>query len=172
MSAIDAHPPPDPAFRFDAFLHPHRSLSIAGFRLLMAVLIVISLIIGGVFLAAGAWPIFGFYGLDILIIYLALRKNYKNALIYEKVRLNDDILLVEKGDRHGVTESWTFQPYWLRVHVDDPDKHHARVRLTSHGTSVIVGAFLSPEERLEFAAALRRALSEVRGPQPQEAGGL
>jgi len=46
------------------------------------------------------------------------------------------------------------------------------VRLTSHGKSVIVGSFLSPEERLDFAAALRRALDEVRGPQPQEAGGI
>lgn len=172
MSAIDAHPPSDPDFRFDAFLHPHRSLSIPGFRLLMGVLIAISLVVGGVFLAAGAWPVFGFYGLDVLIIYIALRKNYRNALIYEKVRLNDEVLLVEKGDRHGVSQVLEFQPYWLRVHVDDPGKHHAQVRLTSHGKSVIIGSFLSPEERLDFAAALRRALDEVRGPQAQEAGGL
>ena len=158
--------------RFDAFLHPHRSLSRTGFFVLMGVLIAISLIIGGIFLAAGAWPVFGLYGLDVLIIYLAFRKNYKNAQIYEKVRLSDDLLLVEKSDREGQKQQWTFQPYWLRVTVDDPDAHDNKVRLTSHGKSVTIGAFLSPEERLEFAAALVRALDDLRQPRPQEAGGI
>ena len=179
MSLSDANPAPGPApgleLRFDAFLHPHRSLSLTGFRILMAVLVSISLIMGGMFLAAGAWPVFGFYGLDILILYLAFRKNYRSAMIYEKVRLSDDTLWVEKGDRRGVHQVWEFQPYWLRVTIENPGQHNNYVRLTSHGRSVTIGAFLSPEERLDFAAALDRALHEVRRPllraPPQEAGG-
>ena len=172
MSVIDDQPLSDQAFHFDAFLHPHRSLSRGGFFLLMGALVAISLIIGGIFLSAGAWPVFGLYGLDVLIVYLAFRKNYRNAQIYEKVRLSDHVLLVEKGDRGGKTHQWRFQPHWLRVTVDDPDAHDNKVRLSSHGTTVTVGAFLSPEERLEFAAALSRALDDLRRPRPQEAGGV
>lgn len=159
--AID-HPLPDPTVRFDAFLHPHRSLSVNGFYVLMAVMVTVSLVIGTVFLSMGAWPIFGFYGLDILILYLFLRRNYRNALIYEKVRLTDDSLVVEKGDLRGPPKVWQFQPYWLRITMDDPPRHESQVRLTSHGQTVIVGAFLSPEERLDFARALHRALDDWR----------
>jgi len=161
LTVID-HPLPDSTVHFDAFLHPHRSLSINGFYVLMGALILISLIVGIFFLSIGAWPVFGFYGLDILIVYLALRRNYKNALIYEKVRLTDDTLLIEKGDLRGPPKVWRFQPYWLRVTMDDPPRHESQVRLTSHGQTVIVGAFLSPEERLDFARALHRALDEWR----------
>ena len=150
---------------FDAFLHPSRSLSRRGFGLFMGLLVVLSLSIGGVFLANGAWPIFGFYGLEILIIYIALRRSYRDGLIYEKVRLTDETLTVEKGDLRGRRESWRFQPYWVRVSMDDPPHHESQVVLTSHGQSLILGAFLSPEERLDFAKALRTALNVQRRPQ-------
>lgn len=175
MSATDTQSQPSSPLRFDAFLHPHRSLSVPAFWILMGALITISLIIGGVFLAAGAWPVFGLYGVDILIVYLAFRKNYRSAMVYEKVRLSDDRLVVEKGDRQGVQQVWECQPFWLRVTIDNPGQHNNQIRLSSHGRSVTVGSFLSPEERLDFAAALDRALTDLRRPhalnRPQEAGG-
>jgi len=45
LTVID-HPLPDSTVHFDAFLHPHRSLSINGFYVLMGALILISLIVG------------------------------------------------------------------------------------------------------------------------------
>ena len=56
---------------FDAVLHPHRSLGPRGFAILMGALGALSLISGIVFLSAGAWPVFGFFGLDVLIMYIA-----------------------------------------------------------------------------------------------------
>ena len=52
---------------FSAVLTPHRSLSRGGFIVLMLVLGGISLATGIVFLLAGAWPVFGFCGLDVLL---------------------------------------------------------------------------------------------------------
>ena len=31
------------------------------------------------FLLLGAWPVFGFFGLDVLLLYLAFRANYRAA---------------------------------------------------------------------------------------------
>ena len=165
LSAMARTPGTETEALFDAFLHPSRSLSRRGFRLFMGVLVVLSLAIGGVFLANGAWPIFGFYGLEILIIYIALKRSYRDGLVYEKVRLTDESLTVEKGDLRGRRESWRFQPYWVRVSMDDPPHHESQVVLSSHGRSLIVGAFLSPEERLDFAKALRAALDIQRRPR-------
>ena len=70
---------------FSAVLTPHRSLSRKGFLILMTVLGLISFATGTVFLLAGAWPVFGFCGLEVLLIYFAFRMSYRRAKAYEQV---------------------------------------------------------------------------------------
>ena len=62
---------------FSAVLTPHRSLSRKGFLALMLVAGGISLVTGTTFLLAGAWPVFGFCGLDVLLLYWALKLSYR-----------------------------------------------------------------------------------------------
>jgi uncharacterized membrane protein len=147
---------------FDAVLHPHRSLSPRGFRVLMGCVAAVSLAIGGWFVLNGAWPVFGFFGLDLLLIYVAFRVSYRRGRMYERVRLTEAELEVQRVDPRGGRRVWTFQPYWLRVTMDDPPEHDSQVTLSSHGRSLTVGSFLSPEERLDFAKALRLALGRLR----------
>ena len=157
------------AVLFQALLHPHRSLSPRGFYILMGAVAAVSFTVGGFFFAAGAWPVVGFYGLDMLVVYLFLRANYRSALVYERVRLTEEQLTVERGDHRGLTATYRFQPYWLQVTMDDPPEHHSQLVLSSHGRSLVVGAFLPPEERADFARALNRALGRARicaTPQP------
>ena len=163
MSAVNADPAP---VLFDAILHPNTSLSRRGFAVLMTAVAAISLTIGGIFFASGAWPILGFYGVDVAIVYWAFRVNYNDARRYEKVRLTAETLTVERGGPSRGPKIWSFQPYWLTVSLDDPPQHHSQLTLSSHGRSLIVGSFLSPDERKEFAAALREALSRARQPGP------
>ena len=49
----------------EAVLYPYRSLSRRGFVMLMAALAGASLAAGVTCIAVGAWPIFGFFGLDV-----------------------------------------------------------------------------------------------------------
>ncbi len=147
---------------FDAILHPHRSLGPVGFWVLMGAVTAVSLCVGIAFLVQGAWPVTGFFGLDVVVLYLAFRANYRSARVYERVRLTDDDLTVQRVHWKQPERVWRFQPYWLRVSMDDPPEHESQVTLTSHGQSVVVGSFLSPDERLEFAKALNGALSAWR----------
>ncbi len=147
---------------FDATLRPNRSLSREGFRLLMIAFSVLCLIPGTIFFLAGAWPIVGFLGLDIALIYLAFCFSYRQARAHENVVLHDNELRVEKVDLHGRARSWSFEPYWARVEMDDPPEHDSPLAITSHGRRLVFGAFLSPEERLEFAKALGNALYKVK----------
>lgn len=155
---------PDSSVLFDAILHPNRSLGRRGFAILMAGLAAISLTLGAVFFLIGAWPVFGLYGLDLAILYWAFRANYRDGRRCEKVRLTADRLIVERCDPSGRQAVWSFQPYWLTVTIDDPPEHHSQLVLSSHGRSLAVGGFLSPDERLDFANALRAALARARQP--------
>ena len=107
-----------------------------------------------------------FDGVDVAIVFWAFQVNYRDARRYEKVRLTADRLTVERGGPSRPAKVWTFQPYWLTVTMDDPPEHHSQLTLSSHGRSLIVGSFLSPDERNDFANALREALSRAKSPQP------
>lgn len=150
---------------FSAILHPHRSLSRRGFAWVMGLIGALSLTVGGYFFFAGAWPVFGFFGLDLLIVYLFFRANYRAGEVYERVQLTPERLIVERGDHRGRRSVEELQPHWLQVMMDDPPLHESQVRLASHGRTLVVGAFLTPEERLDFAQALRGALNRLRNPR-------
>ena len=50
---------------FSAVITPHRSLGRTGFLLLMLCIGAVSFVCGLLFLVIGAWPVFGFFGLDV-----------------------------------------------------------------------------------------------------------
>lgn len=152
---------------FDALLYPNRSLPPAGFKLVLGGFAAAGLAVGGLFLTVGAWPVLGFYGLEFAVLAWFLTRNRRSGRVYEKVRLTERELVVERGDHRGPRSVETLPPHWLQVRIDDPPDHDSQVRLSSHGRSVTVAAFLSPAERLDFARALQEALRRLRQPMPQ-----
>lgn len=145
---------------FDAVLTPHRSLSKRGFTVLMVCIAGVSFGVGLGFFLMGAWPIVGFFGLDVLLIYGAFKLNFRSARLYETVTLTSDKLTVERVSPRGDAQRWQFQPAWLKVFMDDPPEHDSQLTLRSHGRDLRIGTFLTPEERLELAQALRGALGK------------
>lgn len=147
---------------FDAVLTPHRSLSPRGFLILMALVCGVSFAAGIAFYLAGAWPVIGFLGIDVLLIYGAFRLSYRSARMHESLRLTRGALVVERVEVSGRARSWTFQPTWLQVLIDDPPDQESHLTLRSHGRNLVIGDFLTPEERLDLAKALRAALAKLR----------
>ena len=157
----------DQAVLFDAVLTPHRSLSPRGFVILMVAICVVSFSAGVGFYLAGAWPVVGFLGLDVLLIYLAFKINYRQGRTYETLHLTRERLLIHRVDHWGDSTEWSFQPTWLQVLIDDPPRRDSQLVVRSHGESLAIGAFLTVDERLDLAKALRAALRDVhRAPDP------
>lgn len=145
----------------DVVVTPHRSLSPRGFTLLMILIGAVSFITGTLFVIAGAWPVMGFLGLDVALIWLAFRLNYRGARAREHLFLTRRSLTVRRFDARGRETTLTLQPYWLRVELDGADQG-AALRLASHGRAHVIGACLSPPERASLAEALRAALARAR----------
>ena len=106
----------------------------------------------------GAWPVLGFCGLEILLLYIAFHVNYVSGQKSEEVKLTENLLEVRKISPLGHVLHWRFEPTWLQVTIDEPLRHDSKLQLASHGRSLEIGAFLAPEERLQLARALRGAL--------------
>jgi len=148
----------------DIALRPHRSLTPAGFVLVIAAIGAIAFVAGIVFLLHGAWPVTGFLGLDVLLVYLAFKANYRSGRTAEEVKLTRDLLVVRRRQPNGRRRIWTFRPASVALELSDPDGHRCRLTISDRGRSVIVGAFLAPEERVDLAATLGAALDRARRP--------
>jgi uncharacterized membrane protein len=144
---------------FERVLLPYRSLPPRGFNILMLVLAGISIAVGTLFVSLGAWPVCGFFGLDVGLVYLAFRLSYRSARQRETLRLADDQLTVERVGIRGDRRSWRFQAFWVRVVYEEQPDDSNRLALASHGRSVPIGTFLPPPVRREVAATLRDALA-------------
>jgi uncharacterized membrane protein len=152
---------------FDAVIHPYRSLGAQGFRALFCAVIAANAVVAIVLVSLGGWPVLGFLGLDILLVYLAFRMSYAQTRAFERVTIDSDELVVERVDRHGARRAWRFPAYWVSVWYEgDEEMGTATVTLRSHGRSLEIGRFLSPFERESFANALSDALRKARSALP------
>ncbi len=148
---------------FSAVITPHRSLGNVGFVVLMALVAVASFIAGMVFLIAGAWPVFGFFGLDVLLLYWAFRVNYRRAAAYEEVTVTPGTLKLRKVSHRGAVREWVLNPLWVQIDkVTHEEFGIERLFLVSRGKRVAIASFLGPDEKASFAKALSAALGEAR----------
>ena len=145
----------------EAVLYPYRSLPRRGFVLLMAGLAALSLLCGAICITVGAWPIFGFFGLDVALVYVAFRASYRSARQHERVRLDEASLTVEHVSVKGARQHWRFEPFWIRVIYAEKDQSNS-LALASHGKTLVVGRFLAPGERKTLARQLTGALARWR----------
>jgi uncharacterized membrane protein len=143
-------------------LTPHRSLGPKGFMILMTAVCVVSFATGLLFYLLGAWPVIGFMGLDVLLIYIAFKLNFRALQLYETVDLTDDALTVTRVAPSGKAQSWSFNPYWVRLSLQQRLGRSSELSLASHGRRLVFASFLSDDEREDFASALSSALTAAR----------
>ena len=151
---------------FSAVITPHRSLGSTGFLVLMLCIGGISFVSGMVFLLLGAWPVFGFLGLDVVLIYVAFRANFRAARAYEEVTVTASELTVRKVNQRGGVREWTLNPVWVQLdRIVHEEFGIERLFLVSRGRRLSIASCLGPDEKASFARALSSAIGEAkRGP--------
>ena len=148
---------------FAATLFPHRSLSPAGFAILMGFVGVTCFVSGMLFLMIGAWPVLGFFGLDVAIIWFAFRANYRSGKAFEEIAVWPHDLLVRKISPTGKVREHRFNPFFARFRVDRHEEFGiTRMSLAGEGREIDIGSFLNPLDRESFARAFSEALTRVR----------
>ena len=162
----DFEPVPSEPELFSALLTPHRSLNRTGFLVLMGFLSVVSFGAGVAFWMMEAWPVFGFFGLDVLLVYWAFKVNFRRGNATEEISVTPSELRVRRVSHRGHVVEWVLNPLWVQL----DQKTHAefgieKLYLVSRGRRVSVASFLGPDEKASFAKALLAALQAAkRGP--------
>jgi uncharacterized membrane protein len=148
---------------FRAVLYPHRSLSPRGFLILMSALGLVSFVAGMVFLAIGAWPVMGFFGLDVALVYVAFKLNYRSGRARELLEITPETVTLTRIEPSGRSRRFELNSYWARVRFSEEADGRTSLRLASHGQEIEFARFLTDDERREFALVLRSELAKARG---------
>jgi uncharacterized membrane protein len=148
---------------FSAVMTPNRSLGKRGFAILMLAIAGISFVVGVMFAAVGAWPITGFFGLDVLLIYWAFKLNYRDGRAYEQIVVTPTELMFRKVSARGAVTEWRCNPLWVRLDSDVHEEFGVQsLHLVSRGERRAIASFLSPEEKESFGKALQAAIAAAR----------
>jgi len=148
---------------FAALLTPHRSLSRTGFLVVMSFVSAVSLAAGIAFLIMGAWPVVGFFGLDVLAIYVAFKINFRRAKASEEISVTPSELRLRRISHRGHVMEWVFNPLWVQLdQIAHQEFGIERLYLVSKGRRVAIASFLGADEKASFAKALGAALTAAR----------
>jgi uncharacterized membrane protein len=148
---------------FSARLQPHRALGRTGFLVLMGFVGVVSFAAGMAFLLMGAWPVFGFFGLDVLAIWWAFRIYDRRARAVEEITVTLSELRVRRVSPRGDVTEWVVNPLWVQLdEISHAEFGIEQLFLVSKGRRVSIARFLGPDEKASFVKALMAALQAAR----------
>jgi uncharacterized membrane protein len=156
------------SFRETLTIWPHRSLSSRGFLLVMAALGSLAFCIGLGFFLLGAWPVIGFLGLEILVVWCAFKLNYRAAERRQHLTATPAKLKIENVSPTGKTDITEWPTAWVRVELtprDEPDTHsrqRQKILVRSHGQTAEIGTFLHPAETPKLAREVGQMVERAR----------
>lgn len=152
-------------------LWPHRSLSGRGFVGVMAFAgAMLSLPLVAIGMVEAAFGLAPFLAGALGALGYAIHRSNRDGRLTEELRLWPDLIAVERREPRGRVLRWQANPYWVSVKLHPDGRPENYLTLKGSGREIELGAFLSPEERVELADELEDALAKARK-MGAEAGG-
>ena len=148
---------------FQATIRPHQSLSQDGFKVVMSGCCLVSAVVSIKMMQAGFWPVAGFFGLDMLALFIALKISFRRGRSFEEVMISPIAVILARVTHRGVRREWRFNPIWTRLtRVEDEEYGLQTLTLISRREHVVVARDASPPERAAIADGLTRALEQAK----------
>ena len=145
---------------YEITLYPYRSLNKLGFFILMFVLAFISFVAGIIFMLKGAWPVFGFFGLDVLLVYIFFKINFKSGKKKEVITLTKNKLIIKIYNSEKTFKTFKLDSNWLKINLIKLKNHTSKLQISSKNKSIIIGSFLRHQEKIEVIYSLEKALKK------------
>lgn len=140
----------------------------------MGALGLLAFTIGLGFFLMGAWPVIGFLGLELLVVWGAFKLNYRAAQRRQTLTADTENFEVANTYPNGTTESQTVSTAWAKLSVTPSEEPapNARIRkqvsIASHGVHVPIGEFLHPAETAGLAREVQGMLDQAQAANQQQ----
>ncbi len=103
-----------------------------------------------------------FSGLTFYLFLTLLQKNFQQGTTFEEILISKHKIIVVHKEKSKEQKTWEGNPYWTRVNIDvyNP-KLKNYLTLAGNGRHIELGAFLSPDERIELRDKIQNALAKA-----------
>ena len=108
----------------------------------------------------GAWPVFGFFGLDVLLVYIFFKINFKSGKKKERILLTSNQLIIEFYESQKIIETCFLNPNWLKINLIQLKNQTSKLQISSINKTVIVGSFLIYQEKKQVIKSLQKVLRQ------------
>jgi uncharacterized membrane protein len=128
-----------------------------------ASLCVVSFALAGLFAAMGAWLIWPYSVLEMVVVYAAFRYVDRRARDWERLTISGDEVIVECSEGRKLARH-VFSRYWVSLALAPAGPgQQSRLVLSQSGQSVQFGAFMTADELAQVARDIRARLSGGAG---------
>ena len=145
---------------YEISLYPYRSLNKTGFFILMFSLGFVSFVAGIIFMIKGAWPVFGFFGLDVLLVYIFFKINFRSGKKKEILILTKNQLIIEFYNSKKISKTYYLDAHWLQIRLSKLKNEVSKLKISSKNKSIIIGSFLRYQEKIDVVKSLKKALKK------------
>jgi uncharacterized membrane protein len=126
----------------------------------MFVLALFSFIAGIIFMLKGAWPVFGFFGLDVLLVYIFFKINFKSGKKKERILLTSNQLIIEFYESQKIVKTCFLNPNWLKINLIQLKNQTSKLQISSINKTIIIGSFLRYQEKKQVIKSLQKVLKQ------------
>ena len=140
-------------------LEPSKSLRPEGANLVLVVFGSFGFVISACFMVFGAWPVFGFMALDVLLIYIAFQAQYRRSDRGQEITISNDKIEIKYFKRGVCVRTILLNKYWAKLEHFNAFNRQSKLMFSSHGKFSEIGEFLSFKEKQKLAADLKPLLS-------------
>lgn len=147
-------------YYLDIKIYRNQSLTTRGLYILMFFITIPASYIGISFYVLGAWPVLGFMGFEILLIYIAFKILFYKNKFYEHIILDNEKLNILFKKKNKIIKKIELEPTWVQVKIENIYENEDTLILSSHGKKIILANYLIPEERLKLAGKIKSGLRE------------
>jgi|TARA_B110000483_G_scaffold13173_1_gene14992 uncharacterized membrane protein len=147
-------------YYLDIKIYRNQSLTTRGLYILMFFITIPASYIGISFYVLGAWPVLGFMGFEILLIYIAFKILFYKNKFYEHIILDSEKLNILFKKKNKIIKKIELEPTWVQVKIEKIYENEDTLIVSSHGKKIILANYLIPEERLKLAGKIKSGLRE------------
>ena len=147
-------------YYLDIKIYRNQSLTTRGLYILMFFITIPASYLGISFYVLGAWPVLGFMGFEILLIYIAFKILFYNNKFYEHIILDSEKLNILFKKKNKIIKKIELEPTWVQVKIEKIYENEDTLIVSSHGKKIILANYLIPEERLKLAGKIKSGLRE------------
>lgn len=123
---------------------------------------VFSFLFGLMFYHLGAIPVAGFFGLDMLLLYLAFRWSFRGARVSTDVQVSTTNVTLLHDDGAGGGRRAVIPTGFARIVLEQPKRAPNVLRIEYGRRGWVIGRFLTDGERSDLATALKTAIAHAR----------